>query len=146
MCLFTALFQPCAWWRHRMGTFSALLALCSRNSPVTGEFPAQRPVIRSFDVFFLNQQLSKRWTRRWFESPLPSLWRHCYTYQLGTFSHMLLRLSFQSAMPSQTASALNLVRASKSYSRSPKLRHSQSWLSSAFGISSKVCFKMGRLY
>ena len=40
------------WWRHQMETFSALLALCARNSPVTGEFPSQRPVTRSFDVFF----------------------------------------------------------------------------------------------
>ena len=39
-------------WRHQMETFSALLAICARNSPVTGEFPAQRPVTRSFDVFF----------------------------------------------------------------------------------------------
>ena len=39
-----------AWWRHRMETFSALLAICAGNSPVTGEFPAQRPVTRSFDV------------------------------------------------------------------------------------------------
>ena len=38
------------WWRHQMEIFSALLALCVRNSPVTGEFPAQRPVTRSFDV------------------------------------------------------------------------------------------------
>ena len=35
-----------------METFSALLALCARNSPVPGEFPAQSPVTRSFDVFF----------------------------------------------------------------------------------------------
>ena len=27
------------WWRHRMETFSALLALCAGYSPVTGEFP-----------------------------------------------------------------------------------------------------------
>ena len=27
------------WWRHQMETFSALLALCAGNSPVTGEFP-----------------------------------------------------------------------------------------------------------
>ena len=40
------------WWRHQMKTFSALLALCAGNSPVTGEFPTQRPVTRSFDVFF----------------------------------------------------------------------------------------------
>ena len=41
------------WWRHPMKTFSALLALCAGNSPVPGEFPAQRPVTRSFDVFFI---------------------------------------------------------------------------------------------
>ena len=35
-----------------METFSALLALCAGISPVPGEFPAQRPVTRSFDVFF----------------------------------------------------------------------------------------------
>ena len=40
------------WWRHQMKTFSALLALCVGNSPVTGEFPSRRQVTRSFDVFF----------------------------------------------------------------------------------------------
>ena len=34
-----------------MEIFSASLALCAGNSPVTGEFPSQRPVTRSFDVF-----------------------------------------------------------------------------------------------
>ena len=33
-------------------TCSALLALCEGNSPVTGEFPLQRPVTQSFGVFF----------------------------------------------------------------------------------------------
>ena len=37
------------WWRHQMETFSALVALCAGNSPVIGEFPAQRPVTRSFE-------------------------------------------------------------------------------------------------
>ena len=41
-----------SWWRHQMETFSALLALCAGNSPVTGEFPSQRPVTWSFVVFF----------------------------------------------------------------------------------------------
>ena len=53
------------WWRHQIETFSALLAICAGNSPVTGEFPAQRPVMRSFGVFFdlrLNQQLIKQWS------------------------------------------------------------------------------------
>ena len=35
-----------------METFSALLAICAGNSPIPGEFLAQRPVTRSFDVFF----------------------------------------------------------------------------------------------
>ena len=35
-----------------METFSALLAICVGNSLVPGEFPAQRPVTPSFDVFF----------------------------------------------------------------------------------------------
>ena len=35
-----------------METFSALLDLCAGNSLVTGEFPEQKPVTRSFDVFF----------------------------------------------------------------------------------------------
>ena len=40
------------WWRHQLETFSALLAICAGNSPVSGEFLAQRPVTRSFGVFF----------------------------------------------------------------------------------------------
>ena len=35
-----------------METFSALLAICAGTSPVPGEFPTQRPVTRSFDVYF----------------------------------------------------------------------------------------------
>ena len=35
-----------------METFSVLLAICAGNSPVNGEFPEQRPVTRSFDVYF----------------------------------------------------------------------------------------------
>ena len=70
------------WWRHQMETFSALLALCAGNSPVTGEFPSQRPVTPSFDVFF-DLHLDKRdlhlnkSRRRWFEMPSRSLLRHC---------------------------------------------------------------------
>ena len=43
-----------------METFSALLAIYAGNSLVTGEFPAQRPVTRSFEYVFdlhLNKQL-----------------------------------------------------------------------------------------
>ena len=68
------------WWRHQMETFSALLALCAGNSPVPGEFPVQRPVTRSFDVFFylcLNEWLSIQSSSWWFETPSSSLWCHC---------------------------------------------------------------------
>ena len=68
------------WWRHQMETFSALLALCVGNSPVTCEFPLQRPVTWNFDVFFdlcLNKWLSKQSWVWWFKTPPPSLWRHC---------------------------------------------------------------------
>ena len=44
-----------------------------------GEFPAQRPVTRSFDVLFdlrLNKRLSKQPWGWWFETPAWSLWRH----------------------------------------------------------------------
>ena len=45
-----------------------------------GEVPTQRPVTRSFDVFFdlcLNKRLSKQPWGWWFETPSWSLWRHC---------------------------------------------------------------------
>ena len=69
-----------SWWRHQMETFSALLALCAGNSPVSGDFPTQRPVTRSFHVFFdlrLNKRLSKQSWGWWFETLSRSLWRHC---------------------------------------------------------------------
>ena len=52
-----------AWWRHQMETFIPLLVICVGNSPASGEFPAQRPVTWSFDVFFdlyLNKRLRKQ--------------------------------------------------------------------------------------
>ena len=74
-----------------METFSALLALCAGNSPVTDEFPSQWPVMRSFDVFFdlrLNKRLSKQSWGWWFETQSGSLWRHCN----GNLSTDLARL------------------------------------------------------
>ena len=68
------------WWRHQMETFSALLTICAGNSPVSGEFPAQRPVTRSFDVSLicsLNKRLSKQSWGWWFETLSCPLWRQC---------------------------------------------------------------------
>ena len=70
--------SPLIWWRHQMKTFSALLAICAGNSPVPGEFPAQRPVTRGFDVFSdlrLNKRLSKQSWGWWLETLSCSLWR-----------------------------------------------------------------------
>ena len=75
-----------------MEIFSALLDLCTGNSPATGGFPSQRPVTRNFDVFFdlrLNNRLSKQSWGYWFETPSRPLWPHCNdnlesaTYCLG---------------------------------------------------------------
>ena len=68
-----------SWWRHQMDIFSALLAICAGNSLVSGEFPAQRAVARSFDVFFylrLSERLSKHPWGWWLETPSLPLWRH----------------------------------------------------------------------
>ena len=51
------------WWRHQMETFSALRTICAGNSPVPGDFPTQRPVTRSFDVYF-DLRPSKRFSKQ----------------------------------------------------------------------------------
>ena len=63
-------------WRNQMETFSALLTLSVGKSPVSGEFPSQRPVTRSFDVSFYLCLCKQSWSW-WFETPSRSLWRHC---------------------------------------------------------------------
>ena len=74
-----------------MEKFSALLALCAGNSPVSGEFPTQRPVTRSFDVFFdlcLIKRLSKRSRGWWFETLSRPLWRHCNARYVYVFAYI----------------------------------------------------------
>ena len=118
-----------AWWRHQIETFSALLALCAGNSPVTGEFPSQRPVTRSFDVFFdllLNKPLSKQWRRWRFGTPGLSLWRHnngkmpsysrakCvitwWRHQIETFSALLAICAGNSPVPGEFPSQKPVTR------------------------------------
>ena len=82
--------SPTPWWRHQMETFSALLALCAGIISVTGEFPAQRQVTLSFDVFFdlrLDKRLSKRSWGWWLEMPLCPLRCHCNAAR--NYIHML---------------------------------------------------------
>ena len=81
--------SPMPWWRQQIETFPALLAICAGNSPVPGEFPAQRPVTQSFDVFFdlrLNKRLSKQSWGWWFET----LSRPCVTLFIPLWTTMLL--------------------------------------------------------
>ena len=91
------------------GKLSALLALCVGNSLVTGEFPSQRPVAGSFDVFFdlrLNKRLGEQsWGWR-FETPSRSLWRHYNVLQVRCASphkHSVwpLRYMYSFCFPSQ---------------------------------------------
>ena len=68
-------------------TFRMNLALVIGNSwkfhddsPVSGEFPPQRPVARGLDVFFdlcLIKRLSKHSRGWWFETLSRPLWCHC---------------------------------------------------------------------
>ena len=83
-------------WRHQMETFSALLAICAGNSPVTGEV-LQRPVTRSFDVYFYarpNKRLSTQSWRWWFETPLRPLWRHSNVIMSQHKSLYIWRLNY----------------------------------------------------
>ena len=68
-----------------MEAFSALFGPLCGEFPVTGEFTSQRPVTRSFDVFFvlrLNKRLNKQSWGWWFGTPWCSLlWRHCNELQ-----------------------------------------------------------------
>ena len=115
-----------------METFSALLAICARNSPVIGEFPAQRPVTRSFDVFFdlrPNKRLSKQSWVWWFETPLCPLWRQCNARRGQnywatpismsisiTLTGMLIKLKFE-AVSAITSSLEIFIHYNRAYCR-----------------------------
>ena len=89
-----------SWWHYKMETFSVLLTLCVRNSPVTGEFTTQRPVTQSFDASLICAW-TNGWGRRWFEMPSHPIWRHCnanvntpYCIRFESFLFVLIWLSF----------------------------------------------------
>ena len=74
-----------------METFAASLAICAVNSPATGEFPAQWPVTRNFDILFdlrLNKRLSKQSWGWWFETLSRPLWRHCNDYDTSAWLNL----------------------------------------------------------
>ena len=67
---------------HLCGEFTA-------PPPPPRELPAQRPVTRSFAVFFdllPNKRLSKQWWGWWFETLSRPLWRHGNDDALGVIN------------------------------------------------------------
>ena len=63
------------WWRHQMETFSALLAFCAGNAPVTGEFP-DKGQWRGALMFSLICAWINRWVNNGEAGDL-TVWRHC---------------------------------------------------------------------
>ena len=100
-CYVYTTFNSDSWWRHQMETFSALLAICAGNSSVPGEFPSQRPVTRSFDVFFdlrLNKRLSKQSWGWWFETLWSPLWRHSNVMDMFHLPRIVVQYSVHAAV------------------------------------------------
>ena len=76
------------------GNILRVTGLLRGNSPVTGEFPAQKPVTRIFDVFFdlrLNKRLSKQSWGWCFETPSSSLCRYRNALVKRTLVYLQLR-------------------------------------------------------
>ena len=54
----TCSFHP--WWRHQMETFSALLAICAGNSPVTGEIQWRGALVFPLICVWINGWVNNR--------------------------------------------------------------------------------------
>ena len=88
-----------SYWRHQMEASSALLAICTGNSPVTGEFPAQSQWRGALICCIICARLNG-WVRWgwWFEKPLRPLLRHCNgigsNYTNRIYSYITLTLLY----------------------------------------------------
>ena len=80
---------PHSRWCHQMDTFSALLAICEGNPPVTGGSHHKGQWRGALVGFYLclNKRLSKHSRPRWFETPSYSLWRRCNARQIPRIMH-----------------------------------------------------------
>ena len=90
------------WWMAIMMTssneniFRVTGYLCG-DFTGPGEFPAQRPVTRGFDVFCdlrRNNGLNKQSWGWWFETPPWSLWRQCNVFHNRTYMEILWGLYY----------------------------------------------------
>ena len=85
-------------WKH----FPRYWPFVGGDSPATGEFLAQRPVTRSFNVFFdlrLNKHLSKQSWEWWFETASSSLWLQCNETHSGSLMLLYCLLSCMCYFP-----------------------------------------------
>ena len=100
---------------HRFDVITTLLlrhVFSGYEHSIMFECPSQRPLTRSFDVFFdlrLNIRLSKQLWSWWFETPSRSLWRHCNGRRWATSATCVRQCK-------STISVGSLPSVSKSYS------------------------------
>ena len=76
-----------SWRRHKMETFSAVLAFVRgiHRSPVNSPHKGQWHGALMFSLICaLNKRLKKQSWGWWFETPSRSLWRHCNVAQRST--------------------------------------------------------------
>ena len=79
------------------GNIFRVTCICAVISTVAGEFPSQRPVTRSYGVFFdlrLNKRLSKQTWGWWFETQSLPLWRHCNDLGWPRITHAITTTKF----------------------------------------------------
>ena len=84
-------------WKH----FPCYWPFCVGNAPVTGEFPAQRPVTRSFGVFFdlhLNGWVNNREAGD-LRRHHAHLWRHCNEMHFTQRKCMYVKVNFTELVP-----------------------------------------------
>ena len=104
-----------------------------------GEFPTQRPVTRSFDVFFdlrLKKRLSKQWWGWWFETQSCLSRRHCHVPCVSdrdlSLSHLFVNLAKASTKPLPKLNTNSIeTKALMNIIIFPKLTNFQFWISSA---------------
>ena len=123
--------NPYSWWHHQIEPFSVLQAICAGNSPVPDEFPAQKPVTRSFDVFFdlrLNQRLSKQSWGWCFETIPRLLWLLCNVQG----SYMLFMIKYRAILACH-------VRSGSTLYHEPYHYIDWSWLSATIIVPKRGC-------
>ena len=111
----------CAIMTSSNGNIFRVTGLLCGEFTGPGEFPTQRPVTRSFYVFFdlrLNERLSKQPWGWWFETPSWSLWRQCNAQpmkRLNGMWYVLLNAEIEGELdkdPTMTAFRVEMTKLS----------------------------------